>query len=176
MTAAIELVYTEPEVTTEYLESVLFRDLIGECSTTLYGSSNRINNITLSSDAIDGTILEPGEVFSFNQIVGRRTAARGYRPGPSYSGGRTVMTIGGGICQVSSTIYSAIRDTDLRVLERHPHGRPVTYLPRGRDATVSWGTLDFRFMNNTDFPLLVDVKITGKTITAQIYGTLTEER
>ena len=172
-TVAVVLYNTYPVVTREDLESVLFRDLIGECVTSIAGSANRLGNITLASEAIDGLILEPGEEFSFNRTVGRRTSERGYRPAPAFMGGATVQAIGGGICQVSSSIYSAILDSDIKVLERYAHGKPVAYLPRGRDATVSWGSLDFRFMNNTDYPLRVDVRVDGRTLTAQVYGTLT---
>jgi len=171
-TVAFYLSSTYPEVTREDLESILFRDLIGECVTRIDGSSNRLGNIILASEAINGVILEPGEEFSFNRIVGRRTSERGYRSAPAFMGGLTVQAIGGGICQVSSTIYSAIKDTDIKVLERYAHGRPVAYLPRGRDATVSWGSLDFRFENNTDHPLRVDVWVDERTLTAQVYGTI----
>ena len=168
----ISIVPTHPEVTREYLESFLFRDLIGETVTRIGGSENRLNNIVLSSAAVDGYVLEPGDEFSFNQVVGRRTAERGYKSAPMISGGQTVMGLGGGICQVSSSIYSSIMDADIKVTERYPHGRPVDYLPRGRDATVSWGYLDFRFVNNTERPLRIDVEVDGRTLTVQVFGTI----
>jgi len=169
---SIGMKYTDPEVTREYLEGLLFRDLIGECVTKIGGSANRLNNVILSSEAVNGIVLEPGERFSFNQVVGKRTTANGYKSAPAFSGGQTVQAIGGGICQVSSTIYSAIKDTDIRVTERHAHGQPITYLPRGRDATVSWGTLDFKFENNTEYPLRVDVEVDERTLTVKVFGTL----
>ena len=171
---SIDVEYTQPEVTQEFLENLLFRDLIGECVTQIPGTENRLNNIILAAAAVNGLILEPGEEFSFNRTVGQRTTARGYKLAPAFSNGTTVQAVGGGICQVSSTIYSAILDTDIRVTERHPHGLPVAYIPRGRDATVSWGSLDFRFMNNTEYPLRIDAEVDGRTITVHIYGTLTE--
>ena len=171
-TVTVGLQYTDPEITREELESVLFRDLIGECETSIAGSEYRLNNIVLASAAINGFVLEPGEEFSFNRVVGRRTHERGYRPAPAFAAGRTVLAIGGGICQVSSSIYSAIKDTDINVTERHPHGMQITYLPKGRDATVSWGTLDFRFKNNTDHPLRIDVEVDGRTLTARVFGTI----
>jgi len=173
-TVSFGIEYEQPKVTQEYLENLLFRDLIGECVTQIAGTENRLNNIVLSSEAIDGIVLEPGEEFSFNQVVGRRTSARGYKSAPAFSGGQVVQAIGGGICQVSSTIYSAIKDSDLRVKERHAHGRPVAYLPRGRDATVSWGTLDFKFVNNTEYPLRVDVDVESRTLTVNVFGTLSD--
>ena len=169
---AVSLNHTLPETTREHLESILFRDLIGECITRIDGTAYRLNNIVLACDAVDGLVLEPGEEFSFNQTLGRRTYERGYRPAPAFVGGQTVQAVGGGICQVSSSIYSAIMDSDIRVTERYPHGRPVAYLPRGRDATVSWGTLDFRFENNTDYPLRIDAEVDGRTLTVRVFGTI----
>jgi hypothetical protein len=171
---AIYIEYVYPDVTREYLESLLFRDLIGECVTHIDGTAHRLNNIVLASAAINGMILEPQEEFSFNQVVGRRTAERGYMPGPAFIGGRIVQALGGGICQVSSTIYSAIMDTDILVTERYAHSMRVAYLPRGRDATVSWGSLDFRFVNNTGFPLRIEVEVDGRNLTARVFGTLYE--
>jgi len=171
-TVAFELYNTYPEVTREIIESVLFRDLIGECETRIDGTAYRLGNIVLACEAVDGLILEPGEEFSFNQTLGRRTYEKGYRPAPAFANGQTVQAIGGGICQVSSSIYSSIMDTDLRVTERYAHGRAVAYLPRGRDATVSWGTLDFKFVNNTEYPLRIDAEVDGRTLTVKVFGTL----
>ena len=161
-----------PEAVRTQLGRELFQDMIGETITTIAGTANRLNNVVLSSAAVDGFILEPGKEFSFNQVVGRRTRERGYLPAPAFSGGQVVQAVGGGICQVSSSIFSAIMDTDIRVTERRPHGQPVTYLPRGRDATVSWGTIDFRFVNNTLYPLRIDAKVDGRTLTVRVFGTL----
>jgi len=174
MSVSIDKLFTPPEVTRDFLERLLFRDLIGETITSIEGSEYRLNNIILSSDAVNGLILEPGEEFSFNEVVGRRTWERGYRPAPAFSGGLTVDAIGGGICQVSSSIFSSILDSDILVTERFPHGRPVAYLPRERDATVSWGTLDFKFVNNTEYPLRIDSQVDDRTLTVRVFGTLTE--
>ena len=171
-TVSIELIYTQPEVTSEHLENLLFRDLIGECVTSIGGSANRFNNVTLAADAINGLVLEPGEEFSFNRVVGNRTYERGFRSAPTISGDQYVMSIGGGICQVSSTLYSAIKDVGLKVTERRPHSIPVSYLPAGRDATVSWNHIDFRFVNNTEYPLRLDVTIEGRILTVQVFGTI----
>ena len=170
----IEKLLTNPTVTQEYLEEVIFRDLIGQTVTHVAGTAYRLNNVELSSAAVDGYVVLPGKEFSFNRVVGRRTWERGYRPAPAFSGGQTVQAIGGGICQVSSSIYSAIMDTDILVTERFPHGRPVAYLPRGRDAAVSWGTLDFRFVNNTDYPIRIDADVNSRTLTVRVYGTMHE--
>jgi len=172
--AIIELIFTQPETSREFLEATLFRDMIGETITYIAGTANRLNNIILSSDAVDGHILMPGEEFSFNQTVGRRTYERGYRAAPAFMGGQTVNVIGGGICQVSSSIFNAIMDSDIRIVERRPHGRPVAYLPVGRDATVSWGTIDFRFENNTDFPLRIDSQVNDRELIVRVFGTIIE--
>ena len=170
----IDLIFTQPKMSREALEAMLFRDVIGETITYIAGSENRLNNIILSSEAIDGHILMPGEEFSFNQTVGIRTYERGYRPAPAFMGGQTVNVIGGGICQVSSSIFNAIMDSDILILERRPHGRPVAYLPVGRDATVSWGTIDFRFENNTEFPLRIDSDVNERELIVRVFGTIFE--
>jgi len=114
----------------------------------------------------------PGEEFSFNETVGIRTAERGYRSAPIILAGQFAQGIGGGICQTSSTIFAAIKPTQLLVTERRPHGLPVAYLPRGWDAAVSWGHMDFRFVNNTDYPLLIEVELDYRTLTARVFGTV----
>jgi len=170
----LEVLY--PEITREYLEEYIrnipFRDLIGETITYVAGTANRLGNVILACAAVDGYVLEPGEEFSFNQTLGRRTYERGYRSAPAFSGGQTVQAIGGGICQVSSSIYNAIMDSDILITERRPHGQPVAYLPRGRDATVSWGTIDFRFVNNTEHPIRISAEVDNRTLTVQVFGTI----
>jgi len=89
--------------------------------------------------------------------------------------GATVNVIGGGICQVSSTLYSAIKDTDISVIERSPHGRPVPYLPRGRDATVFWNKLDFKFKNSLDYPIRIDFELENRSLNVKVYGTVLED-
>ena len=174
-TVTIPLEYIQPETTREHLESMLFRDLLGEQRTWVHGGSGRVTNIEISAEAINGLILSPGEEFSFNDVVGVRHSSRGYRAGGAIVGGEMVTVIGGGICQTASTLYSSIRDTELQITERHPHSRPIPYLPRGRDATVFWNRLDFRFINNTDFPLRIDFELDGRNLTARVYGTIIDD-
>jgi len=174
-TITIPVEYIQPETTRELLESMLFRDLIGEQTTWVHGASGRVTNIEISAEAINGIILTPGEEFSFNDVVGVRHSSRGFKAGGAIVGGEMVTVIGGGICQTASTLYSAIRDTELQVTERHPHSRPIPYLPRGRDATVFWNRLDFRFINNTDFPLRIDFELDGRHLTTQVYGTIIDD-
>jgi vancomycin resistance protein YoaR len=170
-TVKIPLILTEPEITGEMLRETLFRDVLAEQKTYIDGSSNRLTNITLASEAINGAILGPGDEFSFNGTVGERTAAKGYKSAGAYSGGRTVQEIGGGICQVSSTIYDCVLHADLEVTDRRNHQFIVTYLPVGNDATVNWGTTDFKFKNSTEYPLRIDASVDGRYLTVKLAGT-----
>jgi len=174
-TATVYVDFIQPELTREYLESLLFRDLLGTETTHVAGTSDRVTNVRLSSEAINGLILGPGEEFSFNGVVGVRSSSRGYRPGGAFVGGETVSVIGGGICQTSSTLYSAIMDTDIKVTERYPHGQRVPYLPRGRDATVFWNRLDFRFENNTEYPMRIEFELENRSLTVWVYGTIIDD-
>ena len=167
----IPLYSVEPEVTREQIESLLFRDVIASKTTDIAGTNNRLNNIVLSSQAINGTVLNPGDVFSFNGIVGQRTAAKGYKEAGAYVGGRVVQETGGGICQTSSTIYDCVLHTDLEVVERSAHRFTVSYLPYGNDATINWGSLDFKFRNNTDYPIRIEAVVTGRKLDVKLIGT-----
>lgn len=138
----------------------------------LYG---RTTNIRLASQKIDGTVLAPGETFSFNKIVGRRTSAAGYQDAKIFVGGRVIDELGGGICQVTSTLYNAIMRADLEVVERHNHSLAVSYVPLGQDAAVAYGSLDFKFRNNTDRTIKVSAKVSGSSLTCEITGFEWEE-
>jgi len=174
-TVEFPLVFTHPYYSQEYLESLLFRDLIAQRTTYAQGTNNRLGNIDLAAKEIDGIVILSGEEFSFNRIVGPRSYERGFREAPAFNQGEIVTAIGGGICQVSSTIYAAIKPSQLEVTERRAHGLPVAYLPAGWDATVVWNFTDFRFINNTDYPIRVDVEIVGRNVTAKIYGTIKDD-
>ena len=169
----IPLLTLLPTVTAAELEEMLYRDVLAERTTTINGTSNRVNNVNLATEAVDGTILLPGDVFSFNDIVGMRTAEKGYREAGAYVSGNTVLEIGGGICQTSSTIYDVVLQSNLEVVERRPHMFTVAYLPLGNDATVNWGTIDFKFKNSTDYPIRIDAKAdTGaRKLNVQFIGT-----
>ena len=170
----IPLVVKEPDVTSTHLQSVLFADILGQKSTSLSGSSaSRINNITLAANAINGLVLNPGEEFSFNDVVGERTTAKGYKAAGAYSGGEVVQEVGGGICQVSSTIYYSAVLANLQITNRLCHQMIVTYLPVGLDATVSWGGPEFKFKNDRDFPIKIETytDTATNTIMVKIHGT-----
>ncbi|MGE5389868.1 MAG: VanW family protein [Deltaproteobacteria bacterium] len=135
-------------------------EIVGGYYTTITNSSaNRINNIVLSCSSINGRVLAPGEVFSFNGTVGQRTTQRGYRTAPVYSGNKVVTGVGGGICQTSTTLYNAARESGMQVIERHHHTLPVHYIASGNDATVSWGTADFKFRNNKDYRVKIMARV-----------------
>lgn len=149
-----------------------FPDILCEKSTSMKSSSaNRINNITLAAQAINGLVLQPGDVFSYNGVVGQRTAAKGYKPAGAYVGGETVDEIGGGICQVSSTLYWCALKSDLKIVSRANHMYPVAYLPLGFDATVNWGTIDFKFENSLSHPIRLKLYVENKELFVTIEGT-----
>jgi len=176
-TVVFPIIYSYPEYSQELLESLLFRDQIGVTLTTyVHGSAGRRNNIELASGFINGTILLPGEEFSFNRIVGPRLASRGFMTAPMFVGAENVPALGGGICQTSSTIYAAIRLTELQITERRQHSRPVPYLPRGHCAAIVWGALDFKFINNTNYPMRIDIVMDEeRNLTAQVWGTIIDD-
>ncbi len=165
----------EPEITAEELRAVLFRDLLGECTTRVGGSAARVNNVKLSSAAFDGTVLNSGDLFSYNETVGQRTAAKGYKPAPAYIQGETVDQIGGGVCQPSSTLYYACLLANMEITERYAHRYIPSYITRGMDATVSWGGPDYKFTNNTKYPLKITAKYDKGDLTVQLWGTKTDD-
>jgi len=176
-TVVFPIIYTYPEYSQEHLESMLFRDQIGVTLTTyVHGSANRLNNVEISSSTINGTILQPGEEFSFNKIVGPRSSSRGFKSAPMFVGAESVPALGGGICQTSSTIYAAIRLTELQITERRQHSRGVPYLPRGHCAAIVWGALDFKFVNNTKYPMRIDIVLDEeRNLTAEVWGTIIDD-
>ena len=167
-----------PPASTEELETAMFRDVIGTCTTTCAGPWGRRQNIKLASAAIDGRIYNPGEEFWYNATVGQRTEARGFQPAAAYSGGKTVTSIGGGICQVSSTLYYATLMADLKIVLRYAHMFDPGYMPvTGCDATVSWGGPDFAFRNSTDYPIKITTSYNDETnqLTITLLGTKTND-
>lgn len=167
-TISIPMVCYEPEI---YGEGVYFRDLLGHCDTKHNKNENRNVNLRLLCEAIDGTILQPGEEFSYNEVVGERTTERGYMPAPAYSGDRLVNSVGGGVCQGSSTLYNCVLLADLEVTKRVCHGASINYLPLGLDAAVNWKTTDFCFRNNSNFPILLKAEVSDGYVRMKILGT-----
>lgn len=128
----------------------------------------RTNNIKLSCSKINGKILNPGELFSFNQTNGPITAQAGYQSAATFSGNKIIQGIGGGVCQTSSTIYNVVLEAGLKVVERHPHSLKVAYVAPQRDATVSYGSVDLKFRNNFDYPVKILCKVEGDYVVAAL--------
>jgi vancomycin resistance protein YoaR len=154
----IEKIY--PEITTEIYESNLFTSVLGSAatqfSTNTENTKARAINITKATGIINGTLIAPGQTFSFNGVVGPRSVELGYAIAHVYESGKVVNGVGGGICQVSSTLYNAVLYADLEVTDRRNHMFIVPYVPLGADATVDYGSQDFKFVNNTDYPIRVE--------------------
>ena len=160
-----------PAVTAEELEGVLFRDVLGQCRTHVSGTSARINNVKLSAAACNGVVLNTGDVFSYNATTGQRTTAKGYQAAPAYVQGETVDEVGGGVCQTSSTLYYACLRSNLEITERYAHRYVPAYIDWGMDATVSWGGPDYKFTNNTNYPIKIVATYSGGYLTIKILGT-----
>lgn len=161
----------KPAVTAERLQAGIVE--IASYSTPLLDRSEaRVNNIRLAAERIDFKKLAPGEEFSFNETVGRRTEAKGYEEAPiiirTEDGPKNSTGVGGGVCQLSTTIYNAVEECGLEVTERHMHSKKVDYVAKGEDATVSYGTADFKFRNNRKHPIMLRVHVTGKRVTVRI--------
>ncbi|WP_017727747.1 VanW family protein [Halalkalibacterium ligniniphilum] len=133
-------------------------------------NKERCHNITLANEAINNYVVFPGETFSFNAVVGKRTKEKGYLPAPVIVRGELTEGIGGGICQVSSTLYNAVDHARLQILQRYSHSKRVPYVPPGRDATVSWYGPDFVFKNQHNQPILIQSKTYGGQIIIQIFS------
>lgn len=161
----------QPEVTAADLKAVLFRDVLGEAKTHVSGSAGRIGNVKLSAQIINGLVLNSGETFSYNESVGKRTADRGFKPAPAYVKGETVDEIGGGICQTSSTLYLACLMSNLEITERYAHRYVPAYITAGMDATVSWGGPDYKFTNNSLYPIKIVTIYENNYLTVRILGT-----
>ncbi|HHW00928.1 MAG TPA: vanomycin resistance protein VanB [Clostridiaceae bacterium] len=159
----LPVTFVTPAITLEEAQKLIFRDVLATASTHFSMSDennrNRGNNIKLASSTINGKILAPGEVFSFNDTVGKRTTDRGYKSANAYSSGKIIEDVGGGICQVSSTLYNAVLRSDLEIVQRRNHSLTVGYVPLGLDATVSYGSVDFKFKNSTRWPIKLQAKV-----------------
>lgn len=160
-----------PAVMAEDLKALLFRDVLGEAKTPISGTAARISNVKLASAAFNGTVLNAGDMFSYNETVGQRTAAKGYQLASAYVRGETVDVIGGGVCQPSSTLYLACLRANLEITERYAHRYVPSYIGKGLDATVSWGGPDYKFTNNTDYPIKIEAVCDKDYVTVRLLGT-----
>ncbi len=167
----IQLKITEPEITTEDLGEDAFPEVLASFSTRYDASNtNRSTNIELATEAINGKVLLPGETFSFNGTVGPRTKAKGYLLAGAYSAGELVESYGGGICQVSSTMYDAVLYANLEIVERYNHSSVVSYVNAGLDATVSYGSKDFKFKNSREYAIKINAEAKNGILTIEILG------
>lgn len=168
-TLSIPMTYQTPEILGD---DVYFRDVLGSCETKHTDDENRNTNLRLVCQILDGLVLQPGEEFSYNGVIGERTEERGFKPAGAYSGNRLVKDIGGGVCQGSSTLYNCVLLADLEVTERVCHGFTVNYLPIGLDAAVNWATkTDFKFRNSFHFPIMLKAEVSDGYMKMQILGT-----
>jgi vancomycin resistance protein YoaR len=167
----IPLVLTNPDVTTKQLEASLFHDILGSVSTTIGGVPNRVSNVKNAAKFCNGVVVLPGETFSYVNTVNPLTESNGYLSAPAYVAGETVLETGGGICQVSSSIYYSALKANLEIVERHNHMYAVGYVPDGMDATVYSTSLDFKFKNNTNYPIKIVTATSGRKLTVTLYGT-----
>lgn len=167
----IKLEITKPKILTSDLGTEAFTDLLSSFSTK-YDELNkpRTTNVKLATQKINGVIVMPGETFSYNKTLGKRTSEAGYKEAAGYSGGKVVQMVGGGICQVSSTLYDAVVYANLEIVERHNHMFVTSYAGAGKDATVSYGTLDFKFKNNRNYPIVIKATAKGGISEVKIYG------
>lgn len=160
-----------PKLTKEEIESWKLDHQLARFATSYASSASaRKSNITAAAKKITGTLLLPGQVFSFNETVGRRTAAGGFQEAPVYLNGKVGKGIGGGICQVATTLYNAVLRSGLKIVERHNHSLLVHYVPPGLDATVDYGSSDLRFSNPYKTPVYVNYRADGSHLSAAIFG------
>ena len=164
-----------PSVTTNMIGTEAFPDMLSTYSTR-YSTRDRdrTTNLQLAASKINGTVLMPGETFSYNQVVGKRTIAAGYKEAPIYVSGEVVDGLGGGICQITSTLYNAVLYANLEIVERSNHQFVPSYVTASRDATVVYGSIDFKFKNNRDYPIKLVCSVFGGIAKFDIYGLRTD--
>ncbi len=164
----IKLKFTNPNIFVKDLN--IFPHQLSTFSTNYVNNPSRTTNLRIAASKINGTILMPGEKFSFNQVVGERTIAAGYKNAAIFVNGQVEDGLAGGICQISSTLYDAVIAANLQITERHNHSLLTSYLPGGKDATVVWGRYDFQFVNNREYPIKIEMTIQNGVATAAVYG------
>ena len=170
--ASLRLKQTRADLTTDEANRLGIRERISTFTTDMgTSSSNRIHNVQLMAEYIDGTIVEPGQEFSFNDRVGPRTVERGFREGQMIIGSLLLPSIGGGVCQTATTLFNNAFELGLPIVERHNHSFYISHYPMGRDATVSWGGPDFAFRNDLKTGILIKTRYTSSTLTFSFYGT-----
>ena len=150
------------------LEAV--KDELGTCTTYAKGTDNRADNIALGTSRINGLLLLPGQSASTSDMMLERIAENGYKMAPQYMNGSTLDAVGGGVCQVSSTLYNALLRAELQIDERHSHSMSVSYLEPSFDAAIAWQAKDLRFTNNKEYPIYIEGYMKGRDVTFTVYG------
>lgn len=146
--------------------------MIGSYTTQFDESKKkRVNNIKLAANKISNHILQPGEVFSFNEAVGPTEPERGFRLATIFVKGKKQQEYGGGACQVSTTLFNAATEAGMEIIERHPHSKKVSYVPEGKDAATFYGGIDFKFKNNTSSPILIQASVEADTVSVSLSST-----
>ena len=171
----IELTEEEPEFSTEDAEEADFSDTIAEFSTSYDSEPNRDTNLRVSTDSVSGTVLQPGEQFSLNETLGQRTAANGYEQAGVISEGQMTKDFGGGISQVSTTLFNAAFFAGFDLDEHQAHSRYISRYPEGRETTLDWSSIDLKFTNTSDEPVVLDMSLSGGEVHARVLGVKTVE-
>lgn len=172
----IKLKITKPKITVEQFGEEAFPDRLAIFSTNYNaGDVNRTTNLRLACQKINGKVVMPGDIFSYNATLGERTVAAGYKDAKIFSAGEVVDGLGGGICQISSTLYNAVVMSNLEIVERRNHQFVTSYLPAGKDATVVYGITDFKFKNTRKYPIKLKAGIQGGVATISVYGMKEDE-
>ena len=170
----LKIVY--PSITTNQISNDAFPDLLSEFSTKYYASNkNRTTNLILASNKINGSVIMPGEIFSYNKVVGERTIAAGYKEAPIYVNGRVEDGLGGGICQIATTLYNATLLANFEIVERRNHQFIPSYIGTGKDATVVYGVTDFKFKNNRNYPIKINCSVQNGIANFKILGLKTDD-
>lgn len=167
----IDLKITIPEITTNKIGNEAFPDMLSTFSTK-YDATNipRTTNLKLAMNKLNGVVVAPGETFSYNKTLGKRTAEAGYKEAGGYAGGKVVQTLAGGICQISSTLYDAAIYANLEIVERHNHMFLAGYVGAGKDATVVYGAYDLKFKNTRNYPIMIKTSIGSGVAKIDIFG------
>jgi vancomycin resistance protein YoaR len=174
--AKLVVVTDRPHLSTERAKALGIKGLVGSYTTYYGGDPNRIHNVRLVSDLIDRHTIAPGATFSFNKTTGERNAAKGFLEAPVVINGELQNGIGGGVCQVSTTVFNAAYDAGLPISERHNHALYIDHYPLGRDATVNYPDLDLKFVNDTGHWLMLETIVGSSSLTVRLFGTPVDRR
>lgn len=173
----LKLVNIDPEITATKLRNMNIDGVISTYATKFTASqANRTYNINVAANALDNLLVKPGQVVSFNEIVGPRSSEAGYKNAPVIINNEVQDGLGGGVCQVSSTLYNSLLLGDFEIVNRRNHSIPSSYVPLGRDATVAYGSIDFKFKNNHQTPIILKAYVRGNTLTFKIFGDTSQRK